>query len=159
MNKAKIAILVTTVLLLCSTFELYANAISEYTYNVTKNSEVQLNQPLTVTATTNNPNVGKVRFTWLNPASQTVKVETVSVTTVGTNQVANSSFTPSTLGDWIVKAEFVDVRNYISFLGTTTIESRTTFNVVPEVPLIGTAGASLAMVIGLIFCRKRISKS
>ncbi len=155
MSKAKVAMLVSAVLLLCSTFAMYANAFSEFTYSVIKNGEVQLNQPLTVTATTNNPNVGKIRFTWLNPAAQTVKVETVSVTTVGANQVACSTYTPSTLGDWTVKAEFVDVRNYVSFLGTTTIESRTTFNIVPEVPLIGTAGIAVAMALGLVFYKKR----
>jgi hypothetical protein len=157
MNKAKTALLLTTVLLLCSTFIVLANASDGYTYDLTSASgnAAQPNQPFTVTATTNNLNVGKVNITWINPAGQTVFNETVTATTVGENKVATSTFTPNALGDWTVLAEFKDARNYIAFTYSNTVKTRTTFNVVPEVPLLGTAGVAIAMVAGLVFYKKK----
>ncbi len=157
MNKAKTAMLLTTVLLFCSTFIVLANASDCYTYNLTNASgnAAQPNQPFTVTASTNNLNVVKVNITWINPAGQTVFNETVKITMVGENKIAASTFTPNALGDWTVLAEFKDVRNYIAFSYRNEIKTRTTFNVVPEVPLLGTAGIAIAMAVGLVFYKKR----
>jgi hypothetical protein len=157
LNKTRATMLFTAVLLFCSAFIAYANASDGYTYNLTSASgdAPQLNQPFIVTATTDNPNVGNIRFTWINPAGQTVFTETVSTTKIDSNKVANSTCTINSLGDWTVKTEYMDFRNFIAFTYCNTVETRTTFNVVPEVPLLGTAGIAIAMVAGFVFYKKR----
>ncbi|MGD6808975.1 MAG: hypothetical protein ACQCN3_04680 [Candidatus Bathyarchaeia archaeon] len=133
------------------------NSITIYAYTLTNNAGsggVQLDDPVTVTATTNNGQIDKVRFTWFDPTGTPVFTETKSVS--GSNHVATSTFTPNALGDWIVKADFLDKQGCCCCCSYKTLETRTTsFNVVPEVPLIGTAGIAVAMVLGLAFYKKR----
>ena len=60
------------------------------------------------------------------------------------------------LGDWTVKALFIDQRGYCHCTCDSTLARKaTSFFVVPEIPLIGTAGASIAMFAGLAVKMKR----
>ena len=70
---------------------------------------------------------------------------------------AISTHKPEIVGDWGVQAKFYDEYNFCHFDFDIRLATRaTSFNVVPELPLIGTAGASVAMVLGLaLFKAKR----
>jgi hypothetical protein len=114
------------------------------------------------TAKTTDHDVDQVTFTWINPAGQTVWTETVPVqfdgTYYGYKKVysATSTYTPEALGDWTVKALFIDQSGHLHCCCTSEVARRaTSFNVIPEIPLIGTAGASIAMFAGLAVKMKR----
>jgi hypothetical protein len=114
------------------------------------------------TAKTTNRDIDQVTFIWINPANQTVWTKTVPVQFDGTYYdykkvySATSTYTPEALGDWTVKAEFIDQGGHSHRCCTSKVPRRaTSFNVVPEIPLIGTAGASIAMFAGLAVKMKR----
>ncbi|XHH10064.1 MAG: hypothetical protein ACFCUE_05380 [Candidatus Bathyarchaeia archaeon] len=133
------------------------NSITIYEYTLTNDAGpdgVQIGNPVTATATTTDAKVDKVRFTWYDPAGTPFTTDPQSVS--GPSRMATSTFTPDALGDWTVKAEFLDKQGCCCCCHYKTVATRTTsFNVVPEVPLIGTAGIALAMAVGLIFYKKR----
>jgi hypothetical protein len=116
---------------------------------------------VTATAQTTNHYVDKVTFTWKNPTSQTIWTDTVPVHPDGTYNgktvySASSTHTPTEHGNWTVEAKFQDEHNSIIFTWTETVAIKTTqFFVVPEIPIIGTAGASIAMFAGLAIKMKR----
>jgi hypothetical protein len=135
-----------------------ANA-SGYTYELTSNylePNVPLGATVTVTAKTNDPNAYKVLFTWLNPAEQPELIETKTEMSDGSFSVATSTFTLNEIGDWDVYAIFLDKFGNRCFSIIIPVRIRhVSFNVIPEIPVIGTAGASIAMVLGLAFKMKR----
>lgn len=63
---------------------------------------------------------------------------------------------PDSLGDWSVQAIFQGPTGQTvdSFVEKIAIRA-TSFNVIPEIPLLGTVGASIAMIAGLAFKLKR----
>jgi hypothetical protein len=134
-------------------------------YAVTSNYhgiDVPSGTEVVVTAMTTDPHVDKVTFTWKNPAGQSVLTETEKVYSNGTTfkgklvYYANSTFTPNAMGDWGVQAKFLDVHHFCMWTWVEKVARRaTSFNVIPEVPVIGTAGASIAMVAGLAYKMKR----
>lgn len=134
---------------------------------------------VTVTAGTTDSNVVNVEFVWHAPDGTIIFTEIVAVTPLTTPSVppspisseitswasanigvqyayAQSAFAPNVLGDWGVQAIFrgptgSEVNSY-----TEVIQIRaTSFNVIPEVPLIGSAGASLFLLVGLGLYIKR----
>jgi hypothetical protein len=69
---------------------------------------------------------------------------------------ATSTFTPETMGDWGVQAKFLDVHCICRCIWVEKVARRaTSFNVIPEIPIIGTAGAGIAMVAGFTYKIKR----
>ena len=128
-----------------------------------------------VTAMTINPEVTQVTFLWKNPAEQIVFQETVPVFqngTTGSGQIKGTQYTdvavsfaiseyiPQELGDWGVQALFQDSSGQtcqgVSWV--LAIRARS-FNVIPEIPLLGTAGAAIAMAAGFTYKMKRKPKN
>jgi hypothetical protein len=127
--------------------------------------------PVTATAMTLNPNVTQVTFLWKNPGNGTEFTDVVPVYTNGTLgsgkvkgtpytnvpvSFANATQTPNAIGDWGVQALFQDsggqtiedVENVVA------IRARS-FNVIPEIPILGTLGASIALLAGFTYKIKR----
>lgn len=135
-----------------------ANA-SGYTYELSSNypgPDIPLGATVTVTAKTSDPNAYKVLFTWLNPANQPKLIEAPTVISDGSFSVATSTLTLNQIGDWDVYAVFLDKFGNRCFSIIIPVKIRhISFNVIPEIPVIGTAGASIAMVLGLAFKMKQ----
>jgi hypothetical protein len=115
------------------------------------------------TAMTTDASVTRVTFLWKNPAGTTTFNDPdVPVFQNGTTwdgkliYYAISTYTPEALGDWGIQALFQDSRGHTiqGVADVVAIRARS-FNVIPEVPLLGTLGASLAMVAGLAYKTKR----
>jgi hypothetical protein len=172
LNKTKAAILIGIILLISSNLVMLANATSDGEgslssgYAVTNNyhgQNVPFGADVIVTAMSTNSQVDEVRFIWKDPAGQVVWDETINVFHNGTTYngklvyYAISTHKPGAIGDWGVQAKFYDEINYCWMDFDIRLATRaTSFNVVPELPLIGTAGASVAMVLGLaLFKAKR----
>jgi hypothetical protein len=170
MRKSILLLCALTLLIMSSSaIIVYANPSNEGSlgsgYYVTTNwhgIDVPSGAAVIATAKTTNRDVDKVTFTWINPAGQTVWTETVAVQFDGTYYngkkvySATSTYTPEALGDWTVKALFIDQNGHFHCCCTSEVARRaTSFNVVPEIPLIGTAGASIAMFAGLAVKMKR----
>lgn len=136
-------------------------------YAVTSNYhgiDVPSGAEVVVTAMTTDAKVDHVIFVWKNPADQVVWVDFEKVYTNGTTYekdgkliyYANSAHNPEALGDWGVKAIFVDLNGiYRCEMKLIVARRATSFNVIPEIPVIGTAGASIAMIAGFTFKMKR----
>jgi hypothetical protein len=116
---------------------------------------------VTATAKTTDHHVDKVTFIWKNPAGQTIWTDTVPVQPDGTYNgktvySASSTHKPEEHGNWTVEALFLDEYSFFIFTWTETVTMQATlFFVVPEIPIIGTAGASIAMFAGLAIKMKR----
>jgi hypothetical protein len=143
-------------------------------YEITTNwhgVDIPLGTEVVATAMTIDPEVTQVTFLWKNPAKQIVFQETVPVfqnETTGSGQVhgtkyenakvsfATSEYTPQAVGDWGVQALFQDSSGdaYQSMSWVLAIRA-ISFNVIPEIPLLGTAGASIAMIAGFTYKMKR----
>ena len=116
---------------------------------------------ITVTAGTLDASVVEVTFRWHMPNDTARWEETVAVSTNGTTgqwnngttaliRYAQSTRIPDVLGDWGVQAFFQDSTGREKSGLEDVIKIRaTSFNVVPEIPLIGTIGATAAMFLGL----------
>lgn len=134
-------------------------------YAVTSNyhgKDVPSGADVVVTAMTTDAKVDHVIFVWTNPAGQIVWADIDSVESNGPEYdgklvyYANSTHKPEALGDWGVKAIFVDLNGiFRCHLKLFVARRATSFNVIPEIPIIGTAGASIAMIAGLTYKMKR----
>jgi hypothetical protein len=162
-------LLLTFVLVLSSATIVYAPEQTLSTgYAVTSNwhgIDVPSGAEVVVTAMTTDPKVDHVIFVWKNPADQKVWVDIESVEPNGTEYngkpvyYAHSAHQPEALGDWGVQAIFVDLNGICRcHLRLFVARRATSFNVIPEVPIIGTAGASLAMLLGFTYKIKRKPK-
>jgi hypothetical protein len=145
--------LCATVAFLALTFITTAHAVSNY--SVTSNfhgTDTPLGADVTVTATTNDATVYQVTFLWKD-ASKTVRFTDVVAVSGG---IATSTHQPNSLGDWGVQALFQgpDGTTKEGIEEVVAIRA-TSFNVIPEIPLLGTAGISLAMVLGLAYKTKK----
>jgi hypothetical protein len=137
-------------------------------YAVTSNYhgiDVPSGADVVVTAMTTDAKVDHVIFVWKNPVDQIVWMDIESVEPNGTKYdgklvyYATSAHKPEALGDWGVQAIFVDLDGiYRCILKLFVSRRATSFNVVPEVPIIGTAGASIAMLLGFTYKIKRKPK-
>ena len=147
---------------LISSLVALANAAG-YTYELTSNYpeyNVPLDTAVTVTAKTNDPNAYRVRFIWSDPAGRIELTEGVTVTSDGGFSVASSTCTLNTIGDWDVYAIFLDKFGSQCFSIVLPVKIRyTSFNVIPEVAVIGTAGASVAMIAAFTYKMKRKPKN
>ena len=163
-------LLLTFVLVLSFATVVYAPEQTLSTgYAVTSNwhgKDVPSGTDVVVTAMTTDAKVDHVLFVWKNPADQTVWVDIEAVEPNGTKYddakliyYATSTHKPETLGDWGVQAIFVDLDGIFKCHLRLFVKRRaTSFNVIPEVPIIGTAGASLAMLFGFTYKIKRKPK-
>ena len=135
-------------------------------YAVTSNRhgiDVPPGSNVIVTAMTTDAGVYQVTFLWKNPADHTVWTDVVVVYQNGSKydsmpiSYANSTHAPDEIGDWGVQALFQSPD------GTTKQQieeviaiKATSFFAIPEIPIIGTAGATIAMLLGLgLFATRR----
>jgi hypothetical protein len=149
---------ILVVALICSFAAIaYAqNTIYELTSNPP--SPVPAGTSVTFTAKTNDQRVTQVLFVWKDPTSQTKWQETVNVYQNGAFWYADSTHTPDEHGTWTVKVNFVISEELMHDAVTKTITVEDTLFHVPETPLLGTAGAMIAMLLGLAFIAKRKPK-
>lgn len=115
-----------------------------------------LGTTVTVTATTNDPRAYSVMFIWVSPSHE---FSTGYVPIVGGS--ASSSHVLDEEGVWYVKAIFFDSIGGECFRIVYPVALRCIkiiVNVIPEIPVIGTAGASIAMAAGLAYRMRRSSK-
>lgn len=170
MHTRKFVLLSVLVTLFVSSYALSVYAIDpdgslKSGYAVTSNYHgvpVPPGAEVTVTAMTTDPKVDTVTFVWKNPADQIMRTVTKSVHSNGTRfngklvYYASDTFTPEAIGDWGVQAIFKDVHRFIIWQCTKIVARRSTsFNVIPEIPVIGTVGASVAMVAGFAWKMKK----
>jgi hypothetical protein len=144
---------------------------SPYYYCLTSNfegiDEIPINSNVIATAATNDPRIDKIKFVWINPANQEF-AETVPVTSVldgaGQNycynsqtvRAATSERTLDKEGSWVVRACFIDEKGFCWFHYDKVIARRCIrLFVIPEIPLMGTLGASASMLAGLFAFKVR----
>lgn len=133
-------------------------------YDVTSNYhgiDVPLGTLVTVTAATTDVNVQNVTFVWKLP-DETIAYMDPEVpvqfngnywtNSSGTFQIfeASSSHTADVAGDWGVQALFMGPGGHLMSQDSDIIAIRaTSFNVIPEIPIVGTAGLTAIMLLGL----------
>ncbi len=160
------------------------SAIDGSGYAVTSNwhgIDVTGYQEVTITAGTTRASIHVVIFRWNDPAGNTVWEDTVPVSgPLTTPQTppepipdeleqwattnpdvtyfyAQAKRTPNIPGDWGVQAFFIgaDGRSKAGLEDVVTVRA-TSFNLIPEVPILGTAGAGVMMALGLgLFVRRQ----
>jgi hypothetical protein len=172
MNKTRASILLGILLLFSSSALLFANATTTPNQNslssgyaITNNyqgKDVPLGTSVNVTAMTTNCDVNFVTFIWKNAAGVIVYQEDVYVHTNGTRyngqlvKYASSVQVANSLGDWTVIGKFYDEHGFWFWTCDDLLATRSTsFNVVPEVPLLGTAGIAAAMALGFTVYKKK----
>lgn len=159
------------------------SAIKETGYAVTSNwqgIDVPLGAEVVATAGTTDLTIENITFRWHDPADNTVWEETIAVSgplvtpnvpsnippevqewaddNPGVNYLyAQSARTPNIVGDWGVQAFFIGPAGKTKAGLDYVVQIRaTSFNVIPEIPIIGTAGAAIAMLAGLgVFMKRR----
>jgi len=141
---------------------------SGYTITSNYHSVVSpIGSEVVVTAMTTDDAINKVQFVWKNPAGQVIWDETVAIFKNGTTYDANgvlkvisyaeSKHIPGGIGDWVVEATFVNPKDQ-GWPYRTEIVSQRIVNHVPEIPILGTAGASVLMLLGFMYTMKRKSR-
>lgn len=158
-------------------------AIKDSGYAITTDwhgETVPFGERVTAWAGTTNSSVYKVEFEWLNETDHVIFEENitnlVSYTTpsvpLGVPQeiidwadkypnytilYANSSQIPNSIGNWTVKAYFYALGGHVRGPETNIVKMRaTSLHTVPDIPVVGTAGAVAAMLLGLgLFWHKK----
>jgi hypothetical protein len=138
------------------------------TYSVSSNwhgINTPIGSTVIVTAVTTDNTVYNVTFLWHLPVTNLIVfTDTVLVSFNGTAYIATSTHVVLTAGDWGVQALFQSpTGTRKEGVNKVTATRATSFNVVPpnnqvpETPIIGTAGATGAMLLGggLYFWSKR----
>lgn len=118
---------------------------------------------VTATAGTTDASVSTITFQWKDPADNIVKTETIDVASNGTTYNdklvywAHSSYAPDSIGKWTVKAIFNGAnKNGNPAQRAQSVHVCGPSNVVPDIPVIGTAGALVTMFASLgMFLRKK----
>lgn len=106
---------------------------------------ITLGEDITARASTDDPDVDNVTFTWMRPDGSTANVQNVPLSA----GAADDKFIPDMLGLWIVIAEFND--------GTTLVTTlNITFQVIPEsmIGAVAPVGAAVAAFIGYRYYSK-----
>jgi hypothetical protein len=119
---------------------------------------------VTATAGTTDGKVTNVTFIWKYPNKTVAYEVNKEVWYNGSTydgkliHYANSSYTPDTLGDWGVQALFIGEGGTTKANHEDVIKIRaTSFNVTPDFPVVGVAGALGVMLLSLrIFMRRKI---
>jgi hypothetical protein len=134
------------------------NAPPVYNYDVISNYhgvDTPLGANVVVTATTDDPTITQVTFLWKNGAKEIKFTDVVPIS----GGSAQSSNQPDSIGDWGVQAFFQGPDGTTKEGIELTVQIRaTSFNVIPEIPIVGTAGASIAMLFGFACKIKRKRK-
>jgi hypothetical protein len=130
-----------------------------YYYDLTSDSpaDIPVGAEVTVNAVTNDPRGYKVIFYWKSPSDETIPIgDLLRDPDHDGEKLASSTMTLSEAGEWTVYAVFWDQVNVWCIKIKFPVAIRCIrFNVIPEAPLIGTAGVSIVMMLGLAFTMKR----
>jgi hypothetical protein len=143
--------------LMIASYITLVHAPPTYTYKLEQVTMSVINQPWVFRASTDDPNVKQVLFTWYYPYPSGSAVRTQLVT-VGSPFI--DTLVPDQAGWWYITADFQDA-NGGSVYSTNHLEDVGPYdvgppqNLVPEVPVLGTVGASAAMALGLAYRMKR----
>ena len=129
--------------------------------------DVPFGAEVTAWAATTNLEVYGVTFHWKNPAGIVVDSQYVDVASSAEMDydgdhvhVFESKYTPNYIGDGSVQVHFQgEGGNVIHEVINVVAIRAASFNVIPEIPVIGTAGASMAMLIGLGYQLKRRNRN
>lgn len=121
--------------------------------------------PVTAIAGTTNLNVYEVKFRWLRPDKTEAWLDPVTEYVEEewegqTIRVFNDTRTPDIEGDWGVQAIFYDGNGHgvgpVPEQPEKVAIKATSFNVIPDFPIFGTAGALIAMLFSLsVFLHKK----
>jgi hypothetical protein len=146
------------IVLFIASYIALANATSNYT--VTSNYHGIDTPPgttITVTAATTDTSVETVMFRWRDASGTLQLEEVVSVSKESASMLtAEDFYAPDSIGDWGVQALFIGADGKTKQQVDDVIAIRaTSLNVIPEIPIIGTIGASITMVAGLTYEIKR----
>ena len=125
--------------------------------------DAPLGSDVVVTALTTDATVYQVTFLWKNPGENLIWTDVVPVFSNGTTydgeaiSYALSTHAPQDLGDWGVQTLFQSPNGRIKQEVEEVIAIRaTSFNVIPEIPILGSMGAVIAMLLGLgVFTTRR----
>ncbi len=147
MNKQKILLISIMGIVMIFSAVAVANATSNYYLLTCPTTDVSVFSDVTVTARSDDGRVETVTFYWFSPDGYEFH-ETVDVHDEGTDKVATSTHNVDLLGYWTVAAVFRGNGGAWWCNGVWKLRC-CHFNVIPEVPLIGTVGASAAMALGL----------
>jgi hypothetical protein len=149
MGKIVLASVMTFALLSC--FFIALACAENYTVTQNPPGEISVGDPVTITGTISNPPMSGVPvvFRWYNPALG-LKWTDGPINTDANGQ-ASSTRSPDAVGKWTVVVVFATGEPEQIFAVTVVYR----FNAIPELPLIGTVGASIAMLAGLAYKMKR----
>jgi hypothetical protein len=159
------------------------SAIKNSGYAVTTDwhgEDVPIGESVTAWAGTTDSEVYKVEFKWKDPDENVIFDENVMVLTPYTTPDvppnvpqeiaewadnnhgftiyhASNAQTPYEIGDWGVQILFYAPEGHLQGEGSEIIKIRaTSINVIPEIPVVGTAGAAIAMLLGIgLFWKKK----
>jgi hypothetical protein len=124
--------------------------VKAFTYSAVQTTPSIVNQPWGFLATTDDPSVTQVRFEWFFGGPFGTKIGE-SIDTVAPFEV---SIVPDKPGDWYMLISFLNANGNI--LHTEShLENFPPDFVVPEFPLLGAAGAIIAMLLGFAYFKKR----
>jgi hypothetical protein len=158
-------LLVVLAIALNLTFIATASA-ANYSYTLTANyangSNVPAGATMVLTASTDNPNVCSIQFYWLNPSNEPVAPfpDTIKKPDDASTFTATSMKSVDEQGQWNAYAIFLDRFGNECFRIALPVQCKEmALHVVPEVPLLGTAGVSIAMILGLVYTKKRKAKN
>jgi hypothetical protein len=155
MNSRKIMLISMITAVMVFSVRATTTATSNYYKLDCPKTDVGVFTDVTITAKSNDWRVDKVIFYWYSPNGLEF-TQTVYITQVGNERVASSTHKVDTLGEWTVKAVFKGGDDtWWTWCDDVCKVKCCVFNVIPEVPLIGTAGASLVMFAGLAYWMKR----
>jgi hypothetical protein len=152
-------ILVVTLVLILFSGSYYLSLASApaYTYEAKQVTMSTIGQPWTMQALTNDPTVKQVVFTWYYPYPSGSAVRTQVVTG---NSPFEDTLVPEQTGWWGIVVDFRDA-NGVFVSSTTHMEDVGPYeigppeNLVPEVPLLGTVGVAVAMLLGFAYFKRR----
>jgi hypothetical protein len=141
-----------TVLIL---FLLAGNCITlakAYTYDSGQTTPSEVGQLWGFLATTDDPAVTKVRFEWFYGGALGTPIPAWTV--VDDSAPFEGSIVPDKPGDWYVLISFLDKNDNILH-SDSHLENFKLDQVIPEVPLLGAGGAIVAMLLGLVYFKRR----
>lgn len=126
------------------------------TYDVQQLTQSLKDAPWVFKATTDDPTVTTVVFTWYYPG---VNGQVFSKQAIAGQFTFVASIIPDQFGEWYLTIDFLagdgTPKNAYNHLETITEQGYIPPPVVPEIPLLGTVGAVVAMLLGFTFYAKR----
>jgi hypothetical protein len=146
MKNLKIILFVGLTLALLSGAVSLVCAVS-YNYSLSHSPDPAMpNTQVAVTFTTDDPTVTQVTFTWYTPDNTIAFTDGPKTVSGGS---ATSQYSPNIGGVWSV---YVVGANVNKMTRVTIVQD---INIVPEIPIIGTAGAVVAMVGGFVYKNRK----